>query len=339
LGISIEGAIALLPSSNAADEFCEVIQRRQEEERSPDLIQGCETISSVVPTEQEQKLAVIADVERRISDLVLDSLDPELSARLRQVRTDLAAQQLISAADAPPSLIDRFREQDGTLGRIATVTAGRSAKLELAPNLEAFVQTVRNVPVDGKLYEAAGQDVVVADLLKDIEIEGPRTSLLSLAGVCILVFIFFRRGPATRDSLFVLATLIAGVILMGGVAVLLQLKINFFNFIVYPITFGIAVDYGANVLSRIRERGGQVLSSLIEVGPAVALCSWTSMIGYASLLLSVNRALRSFGLYAMIGELTSIICALVLLPALTLVTSTRVRAPSTGRVPQPSSAR
>jgi len=339
LGMSIEGAIALLPSSNAADEFCEVIQRRQEEERSPGLIQGCETISSVVPTEQEQRLAVIADVEHRISDLVLDSLDPELSARLRQVRTDLAAQRIISAADAPPSLIDRFREQDGTLGRIATVTAGRSAKLELAPNLEAFVQTVRNVPVEGKLYEAAGQDVVVADLLKDIEIEGPRTSLLSLAGVCILVFIFFRKGPATRDSLFVLATLIAGVILMGGVAVLLQLKINFFNFIVYPITFGIAVDYGANVLSRIRERGGQVLSSLIEVGPAVALCSWTSIIGYASLLLSVNRALRSFGLYAMVGELTSIICALVLLPALKLVTSTRVRAPSTGRVPQPSSAR
>ena len=332
LGMSIEGAIALLPSPDAADEFCEVIHRRQGEERSAGLIQGCETISLVVPKEQEQKLAVIADIERRISDLVLDSLSPELSGRLREVRADLAVQRAISAADAPLSLVDHFREQDGTLGRIATVTAGRSAKLELAPNLEAFVQTVRNVSVEGKLYEAAGQDVVVADLLKDIEIEGPRTTLLSLAGVCILVFIFFRKGPATRDSLFVLATLIAGVILMGGAAVLLKLKINFFNFIVYPITFGIAVDYGANVVSRIRERGGQVLSSLMEVGPAVALCSWTSIIGYASLLLSVNRALRSFGLYAMVGELTSIICALVLLPALKLVTSTRAQAPSAASI-------
>src|SRR5262249_59495 len=150
--------------------------------------------------------------------------------------------------------------------------------------------------------------------------------------------IFFRTGPATRDSLFVLGALVAGVILMAGAAVFWQLKINFFNFIVYPITFGIAVDYGANVVSRIRERGGQVLSALLEVGPAVALCSWTLIIGYASLLLSVNRALRSFGLYAMVGEVTSIICALVLLPALKLVTSTRVQAPSTG-VAAPSSAR
>jgi len=75
-----------------------------------------------------------------------------------------------------------------------------------------------------------------------------------------------------------------------------------------------------------------VLSSLMEVGPAVALCSWTSIIGYASLLLSVNRALRSFGLYAMVGELTSIICALVLLPALKLVTSTRAQAPSAASI-------
>jgi predicted exporter len=33
-------------------------------------------------------------------------------------------------------------------------------------------------------------------------------------------------------------------------------------------------------------------------------------------LFSVNRALRSFGWYAMIGEVTSIACALVLLPGL-----------------------
>jgi len=271
---------------------------------------------------------VISSIRRRMSDLLLDSVDPKQRDRLRQVREDLAAQRTVTAAEAPNVLVDPFREQDGTLGRIATVTASHSAKLELADNLDAFVQAVRNVPVEGKLYEAAGEDVVVADLLRDIATEGPRTSFLSLAGVCVLVLLFFR---ASRDSVFVLVTLLTGVILMGGMAVLLHLKINFFNFIVFPITFGIAVDYGANVVSRIRERGGRVLSSLREVGPAVALCSWTSIIGYASLLPSVNRALRSFGLYAVAGEVASIVCALVLLPALKLMISPPVRAPA----PQP----
>jgi predicted RND superfamily exporter protein len=50
----------------------------------------------------------------------------------------------------------------------------------------------------------------------------------------------------------------------------------------------------------------------------VALCSWTTFVGYATLLYSLNRALRSFGWYAMIGEVTTIATALILLPAMLL---------------------
>jgi predicted RND superfamily exporter protein len=321
LGTSIAGALALLPSWEEADLFCDVIRARQQQPRWSNLIQGCETLSSVVPRDQEEKLAIIAEIRTMISDLVLERLSKEQSERLRQVRADLAAQRPLMVSEAPPTLLDRFRERDGTVGRIAIVTATPTAQLEIGENLLAFVQGVRNVPVKGKLYEAAGENVVFADLLQNIEHEGPVTTLLSLAGVFLLVVIFFRTA---RASLLVIASLIAGVILMGGVGVLLGLKINFFNFIVFPITFGIAVDYGANVGSRIRERGGDVLLSLAEVGPAVALCSWTSIIGYGSLLLSINRALQSFGWYAMVGEITSIICALVLLPALRLLIPARV---------------
>ena len=313
LGKSIAGAIALLPSPQAAEDFCTVIRQRQAEARWSDLIDGCDTLSSVVPADQQQKLVLIGEIRRRLSDAVLEKMDPAQAERLRQVRADFAVQRPVSANEAPQSLVDRFRERDGTLGRIAGVTARSSAQLELGPNLESFAQGVRNVPTAEGSYDAAGADIVAADLLKDIDVEGPRTALLSLLGVCALVVLAFR---SARESLLVIGTLIGGVILMAGAAVLLNLKINFFNFIVFPITFGIAVDYGANVVARMRQRGGDVLPALVEVGPAVALCSWTSIVGYASLLFSVNRALRSFGWYAMIGEVTSIVAALVFLPAL-----------------------
>src|SRR5207237_6806463 len=161
-------------------------------------------------------------------------------------------------------------------------------------NLEDFVTAVRTIPVDGKLVDATGSNVIFADLLKNIEREGPRTTFISFFGVCLLVLLFFRN---LRTSAEVAGTLFVGVILMCGVAAAAGLKINFFNFIVFPITFGVAVDYGANVAARVRERGGDVLRSLAEVGPAVALCSWTSIVGYGTLLYSLNRALRSFGWY------------------------------------------
>jgi predicted RND superfamily exporter protein len=244
---------------------------------------------------------------------------------LRVVKSQLASQRPLTIEEAPPTLVDRFRERDGTIGRIAVITAKPEAKLELGPNLNNFAAAVRNVPVQGRLYDAAGENVVLADLLENIAHEGPLTTFLSLVGVCILVVALFR---SARASVLVITTLITGVVLMAGVAVAFGLKINFFNFIVYPITFGVAVDYGANVVARIRERGGNVLVSLVEVGPAVALCSWTSMIGYSSLLHATNRALRSFGWYAVIGEFTSILSALLLLPALRLLIPAKVIVPA-----------
>jgi predicted exporter len=283
--------------------------------RYAEVIQGCDTMSSVLPTEQAEKLALIKKIHDRLTPGLVASLPADQRARVRAVRADLGAQAPLGVADVPPSLLDRFRERDGAVGRLAAVTAKPLAHLEIGPNLMAFVEAVRNVPVDGQQYDATGANVVFADLLKNIETEGPLTTIGSLLGVCFLVVIFFRQA---RMSAEVIAVLVAGVVLMGGAAALLHLKINFFNFIVFPITFGIAVDYGANIVVRVRERGGDVLGALAEVGPAVALCSWTSIIGYATLLVALNRALQSFGWYAVVGEITSILTALVMLPALAL---------------------
>src|SRR5437763_3115143 len=172
------------------------------------------------------------------------------------------------------------------------------------------------MPDHRRRFNATNDNLFLSYLLTDIYNDGQRTTLLSFTGVFLLVILFFRH---VRTSVEVLGSLTVGIALMSGVAALLHLKINFFNFIVYPITFGIAVDYGANVAARVHERGGRVLDALAEVGPAVALCSWTSIIGYGSLLISLNRALRSFGEYAMIGEVTTILTALVLLPALLII--------------------
>jgi len=318
LGTSTASVLALLDSWLEADEFCDVIRKRAQKPEYANLIESCNTLSNVVPRpdQQPEKLAAIREIAAELERPALSRLSAELRARVAQVHAELAAQRPVKVADAPANLVDKFRERDGSVGKLAQVVARPNAKLELAPNLAAFVRGVRDVPVDGKRVDATGENVIFADLLTDIDKEGPRTTLLSFAGVFLLVIVFFRH---VRTSVEVLGSLTVGVALMSGVAALLSLKINFFNFIVYPITFGIAVDYGANVAARVRERGGRVLEALAEVGPAVALCSWTSIVGYGSLLISLNRALRSFGEYAMIGEVTTILTALVLLPALLII--------------------
>ncbi|HET9595576.1 MAG TPA: MMPL family transporter [Anaeromyxobacteraceae bacterium] len=313
LGTSVAGAIALLPSRAAAEEYCDALrQRMQEQPRLQQLIDGCETVSRVVPSQQEERLAIMRDISGRLTDRVLAHLPPEQATRAREIRDQLAAQRLLADEEAPPTLLDQYRERDGSVGRLAFVRARGDAKLELGPNLREYAAGVRGVPAAGARYDAAGADIVIADLLEDIEGQGPKVTVLSFACVCILVVVFFR--TRARSALLLLS-LTSGIALMAGIATLAGLKINFFNFIVYPITFGIAVDYGANVLSRMSVRRS-VAPALAEVGGAVFLCSWTTIVGYGSLIMSFNRALRSFGWYAALGEFTTLVTAVVLLPAM-----------------------
>jgi hypothetical protein len=56
--------------------------------------------------------------------------------------------------------------------------------------------------------------------------------------------------------------------------------------------------------------------ALRRTGGAVALCSYTTVVGYGSLLWNDFQSLQSFGRLAMCGELACLASALLVLPAL-----------------------
>jgi len=109
----------------------------------------------------------------------------------------------------------------------------------------------------------------------------------------------------------------SGVFLLLSAASLLGIRINFLDFVALPITIGIGIDYSVNIAARHRAEGrGSAGRILVAAGPAVALCSFTTVVGYASLLFSANQGIRSFGFAALIGEVTCIAAAIALAPAL-----------------------
>ena len=118
-----------------------------------------------------------------------------------------------------------------------------------------------------------------------------------------------------RDAGWVIGSLTLGVLWGAGAMTLLRLKLNFVNFAVLPITFGIGVDYAVNLYQRYRQTGS-VDEAVVNSGGAVALCSVTTMLGYATLITADNQAIQSFGLTAVIGEITCLSAALFALPAI-----------------------
>ena len=143
--------------------------------------------------------------------------------------------------------------------------------------------------------------------------DGSLASVLAFFGVVLTVLLLFRARLATP---YVLASLLMGVLWMLALCMALRIKINFINFIAFPITFGIGVDYAVNVMARYVSDGGRDVGGAIRgTGGAVALCSVTTIIGYSSLLVAKNVGLYYFGFLAVLGELTCLTVAVIVLPA------------------------
>jgi hypothetical protein len=101
---------------------------------------------------------------------------------------------------------------------------------------------------------------------------------------------------------------------MIAACALLGLSVNFLDFIALPITLGLGIDYAINIAHR-HEAADDSIATLRTSGGAVFVCSLTTMIGYGSLLVSENLAIRGFGTAALVGEITSVLAALIIVPA------------------------
>jgi predicted RND superfamily exporter protein len=159
-------------------------------------------------------------------------------------------------------------------------------------------------------------------MIRSMERDGPRATLVSFVAVAIVVVIATRN---LRGALCVLMSLVMGVTWLIGGAAWLREKLNYVNFITLPITFGIGCEYPFNLYDRSRLLKGDVSSALERVGGAVALCSYTTIVGYGSLLFADFQALQSFGRLAVSGEVACLTGALVVLPAVLHLTAGRTR--------------
>ena len=180
-------------------------------------------------------------------------------------------------------------------------------------DLERFVATFHGLEL-GSDAVVGGNAFVQHDIVRSVNRDGPRASLIAAAGAALVVILIL---GVRRQAVVTLLCGASGVFLLLSAASLLGIRINFLDFVALPITIGIGIDYSVNIAARHRSEGrGSAVRILVAAGPAVALCCYTTVVGYASLLFSANQGIRSFGLAALIGEMTCIGAAVALAPAL-----------------------
>ena len=153
--------------------------------------------------------------------------------------------------------------------------------------------------------------MIFADMLNGVVRDIPPAVSLSLGMTLLAIGLTFRRG---RLSLAVAASLVLGALGLVALMRLLDIHLNFINFVALPITFGIGVDYAVNIAQRYSTGDGP-LKAVRHTGEAVMLCSLTTSLSYLALLGSINQAVRSLGTLAVLGEICCLVSAVLFLPA------------------------
>jgi predicted RND superfamily exporter protein len=304
-----------------------------------DMIASIRSFDDLVPPDAAQKAAEVAVIRRKLTANIRAEMTPDDRAKLDRLigPADQSAAEAAKVFDIRPEqvpdvLTRGLRERDGSVGRAILVYPNPAATWWRGETISTFVRELRAagqapVALGGRPARVAGGPALSADIIASMEHDGPLASGLAFAGVALTVLLLFRRGLATP---FVIGSLIVGVLWLLALSMRAGIKINFVNFIAFPITFGIGVDYAVNVMGRyLRDGGRSVAAAVRGTGGAVALCSFTTIVGYSSLLVAKNVGLFLFGVLAVLGEITCLVTAVVVLPAVLML----IRPQSSPRLP------
>ncbi len=274
------------------------------------------------PDSQRRKLELIDKIRTMATDPALSTLG-EKDRKDLEAATPPSDLRVLRPEDLPPLARRPFTEADGTVGRVVLVyPVEQGLSVWNGRDLLRIGRVLQQITLeDGRTLDTAGSAVIFGAMIRSVLRDGPIATTASIIAVLLILLVALRPW---RWAMLAAASLFVGVLWMIGTAGWAGVRVTFLNFIALPITFGIGVEYAVNVTSRYRERAS-VIDAISSTGGAVALCSWTTIVGYGSLLAAQNRALQGFGALAILGEIACLMSAVIVLPALLVAFRKRSR--------------
>jgi uncharacterized protein len=308
LGRSFAGPIYV--AAERPDQIPDIVRALEARDPEHEVIGPVRSIVDAIPERQAEKLVLLDEIRQMIDASIDDIDDPETLAELRELRPPDGL-RAVTFEVLPAMIQQRLVEKDGRRGLLVAVQTAKQPDEWDGHELIRFASAVRRIELPGgETVTTSGPSVIFADIVETVAHDGPRVTLV--AG-CLLVVMVLVLVGFTRRALAVITATVAGSLFMVAACALLGIKVNFLDFVALPITLGLGIDYAINLAHR---QDADPIRALETTGAGVFVCSLTTIIGYGSLLVSDNLAIRGFGVASLIGEITCVSTALILVPAM-----------------------
>jgi hopanoid biosynthesis associated RND transporter like protein HpnN len=266
-------------------------------------------------------VAVRGPDEISIADLET-SLLATLPAQLESLERSIAVGP-ITLDTLPGGLVDRMISADGQV----RVQIFPSRDLTDPVELERFVTEVRGVAP-----RATGSAVAIYAASSEVVQSMQQAFTMAIVAIAVLLFVIWR---AFGDMAMVMAPLTLAGLLTAAGAVAMGIPFNFADVIVLPLLLGIGVDSSIHLVHRARTspRGEALLET--STANAVVWSAATTIGSFGSLALATHRGMASLGQLLALGVTLTVVCNVVVLPALLELRSRlRNRRPVPGQGPR-----
>ena len=252
-----------------------------------------------------QNLENKTEVEQTQSLVKVDQLlIGTFPAAINQIRNSLDV-QIISFTNLPDEISSRWIS-DADTHRLLVFA---KQDLSQTQNLRQFVAEVNQVSSQvtdlPAIHLAAGEAAIGAFL---------QAFVSAIVLISILLIVLLRN---LRHTLIVMAPLLLAGVFTACASLVFDIPFNFANIIALPLLLGIGVDSGIHMVSRART-GSTSLSDLMQTSTprAVLLSALTTIASFGNLGFSSHPGTASMGQLLTIGVFLTMLCTLLVLPAL-----------------------
>ena len=203
--------------------------------------------------------------------------------------------------------------------RSRQIAADGRAKLEIAAKgnmrnrqeLAAFVAAVRKIAPD-----ATGTPIIIQEAGNAVIQAFIEAATLTFILIVILVVAVTR---SLREIVLIIAPLLLAALFTLAASVLFSLPFNFANVIVLPLLFGLGIAGSIHLVLRDRDQFGAQGVMTTSTPHAVIFSALTTIGSFGSIALSSHPGTSSMGILLTIAIALSLICTLIVLPALLIV--------------------
>ncbi len=304
----------------------------QHKDRYPTVNQVVGVYTFVPPAETAAANAkILAEWQEELKEIDPASLPPEMQEKAQLFMKILQARPF-DVTGVPDIYAQQFRNLPETRpenhGYLTLLYP--SGDLWNGKNVIEFAEQTKVIKTDQGEFRAAGLPILYAKLAQIVLADANKFMVLTVLWLLLVLLLDFRNVKLAMASLLPLSL---GVGVMLGFFALINERLNFMNIVVLPIVLGYGVSHGVYLLHRYLE-GTSPVVALRSVGAAVASSTLTTVAGFGSLLVASHNGLKSMGLLAVVGLISTLAVSFTLLAAvLQLMHDKRVRE---GKLPVPA---